>query len=112
MSYDARFSPSNRRYLGQGDSSSTRRGRATSPRTAATSYGLGWLFVELIGWEGLLLLARRSEQEGLERVPVEWILAAAGPQPLTQENLERAFRHALGESDLTSEQPFTITLRN
>lgn len=84
----------------------------TSLRTAATSYGLGWLLVELIGWEGMLLLARRSDQEGLERVPVEWILAAAGLQPLTQENLEQAFRRALGEGDQTSEQPITITLRD
>ena len=84
----------------------------TSLRTAATSYGLGWLLVELIGWEGMLLLAHRSDQEGLERVPAEWILAAADLQPLTQENLEWAFRRALGESDKTSKQPITITLRD
>lgn len=81
-----------------------------TPRTAATSYGLGWLLVKLIGWEGMLELARRADQEGFEHVPTEWILTAAGIQPLTQKNLDRAFRRALGLSGRGSRYPLKITL--
>jgi len=80
------------------------------PRTHGSYYGLGWVVAEAIGLEGLVELDARREQAGLEKVPVAWILQSAGLEPLTQESLEAAFAHALGER--RGAGPLTITLED
>jgi len=66
------------------------------PRVNATLYGLGWLIADRIGWEGLIQLAIRCREEGLEVVPGEWIRAAAGIEPPTQERLRAAILEGFG----------------
>lgn len=63
---------------------------------ATACYGLGSLFAEAIGQQGLDDLVQRCDEEGLERIPDAWVLDAAGFQPPTQEALLRAFRKVRG----------------
>lgn len=74
-------------------------------------YGIGRMLAVVIGIQGLQDLAERCEDQGLEMIPSEWILEAAGLVPPSQDNLLMAFRQALGEKAIpTAGQPPTITL--
>lgn len=79
-------------------------------RVKAALYGLGWIIAERIGWDGMVALAGRCADEGLEVVPAEWIRSAAGIEPPTQEALRDAIFQAFGEEGAAGDAGLTITL--
>jgi hypothetical protein len=82
-----------------------------SPTNAQRIYGVGRMLAQVIGLEGLDQLAIRCGQEELDRVPIEWILEAAGLVPMSQENLISAFGRALnGEGFSADGSTMTIEL--
>jgi hypothetical protein len=78
-------------------------------RTRQNNYGFGWVLARVIGFDGLVALVHKCRAEGLDVVPVPWILAAAGLDPLNQENLGIAFARAMGVEP-NSDEWIVITL--
>ncbi|MAB79384.1 MAG: hypothetical protein CMJ89_08520 [Planctomycetes bacterium] len=83
---------------------------SADPRAMASNYGVGWMLVRVIGYDGLVELAQRCRHAGLDRVPIEWLLSAANLAPLNQKNLSMAFGRALGIRNFRHGQSLTITL--
>lgn len=83
---------------------------SADPRAMVSNYGVGWMLVRVIGYDGLVELAQRCRHAGLDRVPVEWLLTAADLAPLSQSNLSMAFGRALGIEISRPGQTLTITL--
>lgn len=63
--------------------------------TAVTCYGLGSFLARRIGWEGLLRLVRRADRDEHAKVPIPWILDAAGIQDPYQVSLRAALIEGL-----------------
>jgi hypothetical protein len=80
------------------------------PRVNETVYGLGLLMAERIGWDGLVELAQRCQEQGLETVPAELIRSAAGLEPPSQANISRALREAFGGESDHGDGQISITL--
>jgi len=74
-------------------------------------YGLGWMLVRRISFERLVALVREARRQGLPRVPVPWILASAGLDPLTPRTIRRAFSATLGRRPNSSGR-IEITLKD
>jgi hypothetical protein len=83
---------------------------ASSTRARAADYGLGWMIARLIGWEGLVELVRRAKFEGLEQVPLDRVLQAAGLFPLDQEHLRVAFMRSFGAPYPDASREIILTL--
>jgi hypothetical protein len=84
-----------------------RAGMSDSGLSASTKkalYGIAFLLVdritERVGLEGLHDLCRRARELGLDEVPAEWFLAAAGLEDADERAWRAAFHEGLGARDL------------
>lgn len=80
-------------------------------RALLANFGLGTVVARAIGHRGLIELERQCKSKGLDRVPVDRILSAAGLDPLSQENLTAAFAKAC-DLNLEPGQTITFTVKN
>ena len=71
--------------------------------TAVACYGLGYLLVRRIGWDGILSLLRRADRGQHAMVPNAWIMEQAGLRPPYDLDLRRILVQELGLEELERE---------
>lgn len=72
--------------------------------TAVACYGVGFLLVQRIGWQGLLRLVQRADRSDQAKVPIPWILEAAGLEQPLEDSLRAALIEALDLGHLSAVQ--------